>query len=260
MMRSLCQSLAAIVVALSGATAGAAQSETVLVFAAASAAPAIRAIADPFTARTGISVTVSGAATSTLAQQIVRGAPAQLVLTAHPRWMTHLSDSRAIDATRRTTLLGNELVLIAPLDGATTLEPSFGFALEAALGRDGRLAIGDPTHVPAGIYARQALTTLGVWASVADRLAPAGNVVAAVTFVARGESPLGIAYRTDAALSDGVRVVGLFPASSHDPVRYDLAPVSANMTPAADAFLNHLRSDAARTVFERYGFRVMAAS
>lgn len=247
--------LAAIALAFVGVTARDAGAESVLVFAAASAAPAVRAAAEPFTRETGIGVAVSGAATSALAQQILRGAPAQLVITAHPQWMTYLRTYEAIDATRQRALLGNTLVLIAPKGGGRALDPAPGFAIAAALGDDGRLAMGDPDHVPAGLYAKQALITLGVWDSVAARLAPASNAVAALTFVARGEAPLGIVYRTDAALSDAVEIVGTLPSASHDTVQYDIAPVGHAPSDATLALLNHLTSPAARPVFERFGFR-----
>lgn len=231
-----------------------ARAESVLVFAAASAAPAIRAASASFTERTGTTVTVSGAATSILAQQIVRGAPAQIFVSAHPRWINHLAERNLIDQVRQTTLLGNSIVLIAHRDSSlNTLNPA-SRSIAAALGKDGRLAIGDPDHVPAGVYAKQALMTLGVWNSIAERLAPAGDVVTALTFVARGEAPLGIVYRTDVGLSDAVHIIGSFPPNSHEVVRYDIAPVRANTSDTATALLRYLTSEAARPVFERFGF------
>jgi molybdate transport system substrate-binding protein len=231
-----------------------ARANSVLVFAAASAAPAIRAASASFTERTGTTVTVSGAATSTLAQQIVRGAPAQIFVSAHPRWINHLAERNLIDQVRQTTLLSNSMVLIAHRDSSlNTLNPA-SRSIAAALGKDGRLAIGDPDHVPAGVYAKQALMTLGVWNSIAERLAPAGDVVTALTFVARGEAPLGIVYRTDVGLSDAVHIIGSFPPNSHEVVRYDIAPVRANTSDTATALLRYLTSEAARPIFERFGF------
>jgi molybdate transport system substrate-binding protein len=245
---------AAMLGTLLSVTASHARADSVLVFAAASAAPAIRAASASFTERTGTTVTVSGAATSTLAQQIIRGAPAQIFVSAHPRWINHLAERNLIDQVRQTTLLGNHLVLIAHKESnMDALNPASG-SIAAALGKDGRLAIGDPDHVPAGLYAKQALTTLGVWNSIAKRLAPAGDVVAALTFVARGEAPIGIVYRTDVGLSDAVHIIGSFPPDSHEVVRYDIAPVRANTSDAATVLLRHLTSEAARPVFERFGF------
>lgn len=252
--------LAALALVGVGFTPSQAKAQSVLVFAAASAEPAVRAASEGFTRETGIAVTVSGAATSALAQQIVRGAPAQLVVTAHPRWMTYLQDHGAVEATRRFALLGNELVLIAPKNGIGSLDLASPSALASALGNDGRLALGDPDHVPAGLYAKQALVALGAWNSVAPRLAPAGNVVAALAFVARGEAPLGIVYRTDAAMSEAVRIVGTLPADSHDAVRYDIALVGAAPADAARALLRYLTSRDAQPTFERFGFRFLPRS
>ena len=247
----------ALVAAFFGGAAPARATQPVLVFATASVAPAVRAAANDFTAQTGIAVAISSAASSALAQQIARCAPANLFISAHPRWTAFLAAKAAIDPAHTIAMLGNDLVLIAPIARAEPLDPVPGFALAAALGADGRLAIGDPAHVPAGLYAKQSLETLGVWYSVAPRLAPAGDVVGALTFVARGETPLGIVYRTYAALSDAVRIVGTFPTGSHDPIRYDLASVTGNATDPSETFRRYLVSDAARPVFERFGFRFL---
>lgn len=247
----------AVVAALLGSVGPVRAAQPVLVFAAASVAQAVQAAAKDFTAQTGVAVTVSGAASSALAQQIARGAPAHLYIAAHPRWIAFLAAKDVVDPAHTVALLGNDLVLIAPAARTEPLEPAPGFAVAAALGSDGRLAIGDPTHVPAGLYAKQALETLGVWHTVANRLAPAGDAVAALTFVARGETPLGIVYRTDAALSDAVRIVGTFPAGTHEAIRYDIAAVAGNATTGSEAFLHYLTSNAARDVFERFGFRFL---
>ena len=245
---------AAIFGTLLSVTPAQARADTVLVFAAASAAPAIRAASVSFTERTGTTVTVSGAATSALAQQIIRGAPAQIFVSAHPRWINHLAGRNLIDQFRQMALLSNDLVLIVPKDSKLEALNPASDSIAAALGKDGRLAIGDPDHVPAGVYAKQALMTLGVWNSIAERLAPAGDVVTALTFVARGEAPLGIVYRTDVGLSDAVHIIGSFPPNSHEVVRYDIAPVHANTSDPATALLRYLTSEAARPVFERFGF------
>ena len=245
---------AVILSTLLSVTSGQARAETVLVFAAASAAPAIREVSASFTKRTGITVAVSGAATSALAQQITRGAPAQIFVSAHPRWTNHLAEHNFIDHDRQVTLLSNSLVLIAPKDSELeTLNPGPD-SIALALGKNGRLAIGDPDHVPAGVYAKQALITLGIWESIAKQLAPASDVVAALTFVARGEAPLGIVYRTDAGLSDAVQIIGLFPPDSHEVVRYDIATIRANKSDSAAALFRYLTSEAARPVFEHFGF------
>ena len=245
---------AAMLGTLLSMTFGQARADNVLVFAAASAAPAIRAASASFTERTGTTVTVSGAATSVLAQQIIRGAPAQIFVSAHPSWINHLAERDLIDHVRPMTLLSNALVLIAPKDSELEALNPESDSIAVALGKNGRLAIGDPDHVPAGVYAKEALITLGIWESIAKRVAPAGDVVGALTFVASGEAPLGIVYRTDAGLSDAVQIIGSFPPDSHEVVRYDIAPVRANKSDSAAALFRHLTSEAARPVFEHFGF------
>ena len=164
-------------------------------------------------AQSGIAVKASFAASSVLAKQIEAGAPAQVFLSADREWMDYLEQRGRLQGGSRRDLLGNELVLIAPADSALQLKIAPHFALLAALG-SGRLATGDPDSVPAGLYARAALTRLGVWPQVADRLVRAENVRAALMYVARGEAPLGIVYRTDARAEGRVRVVDVFPADT----------------------------------------------
>jgi molybdate transport system substrate-binding protein len=233
-----------------------ARAETVTVFAAASTANAITEIGDMFKARTGDAVRASFASSSTLAKQIERGAPAQLFLSADLYWMEYLAGKTLINPDSRTNLLGNTLALIAPLDGKTA---PFAITRETDLVRllgDGRLSTGDPDHVPVGLYARQALERMGQWTAIAPRLARGESARAALALVERGETPLGIVYSTDAALSAKVKVVGVFPDSLHDTIIYPVALVAGNETPSARAFLDFLKSDAAKGVFSRYGFKL----
>ncbi len=153
----------------------------------------------------------------------------------------------------RTTLLGNRLVLIAPASSKLRLTPARGFALAEALGT-GRLALADPDAVPAGKHAKAALTHLGVWSGVAAKVAPAENVRAAMALVERGAAPLGIVYATDARASKAVRVVGVFPASSHPPIRYPVALLKASRHKDAAGFRTFLLSKQGRAIFARHGF------
>ncbi|MDO8608091.1 MAG: molybdate ABC transporter substrate-binding protein [Phaeospirillum sp.] len=237
-------------------TAVRAEAETVTIFAAASTANAVTEIGELFKARTGDTVRASYASSSTLAKQIERGAPAQLFLSADLHWMEYLAGEKLITPGSRANLLGNALVLIAPLDAKTA--PTV-IAKETDLVKllgDGHLSIGDPDHVPAGIYARQALEHMGQWAALAPRLARGESVRAALALVERGETPLGIVYSTDAALSVKVKAVGVFPDSWHDAITYPVALIAGTETPSARAFLEFLKSDAARNVFSRYGFKL----
>jgi molybdate transport system substrate-binding protein len=153
----------------------------------------------------------------------------------------------------RRNLLGNKLVLIAPATSSVKAAVEAGFPLAQLLG-SGRLALGDPSHVPAGRYARAALESLGVWESVQGRLAPAENVRAALALVARGEAPLGVVYATDAAAEPRVRVVGAFPDGSHPPIVYPVALTVAAKGEAARRFLAFLGSQNASRIFEKHGF------
>jgi len=235
----------------------AASGQGVLVFAAASLTDALTEVSRLFTARTGIHVNVSDAASSVLAKQIEAGAPADVFLSADQGWMDYLSDRGLLRAGSRHDLLGNRLVLIAPKDSAVSLKIAPGFALAAALG-NGRLATGDPDSVPVGKYAKAALIKLGVWESVSGRLVRAENVRAALEYVAHGEAPLGIVYQTDAQAEVRVRVVDTFPEGTYPPITYPVA-LTATARPGAQKLLDFLGSDAAREIFVRQGFTPLTA-
>jgi molybdate transport system substrate-binding protein len=232
-----------------------AQGGKVLIFAAASLKTALDAIAAAWRAASGGQATISYAASSTLAKQIENGAPADLFISADRDWMDYLQQRQLIDPASRHDLLGNALVLVAPARSTVEVTIAAGFPLAALLG-DGRLAMADPSAVPAGRYGRAALTTLGVWQAVAGRIAAAENVRAALVLVARGEAPLGIVYLTDAAIERGVKILGTFPADSHPPIVNPMA-LTRTANPAAAAFASYLRGPAASTLFEAQGFTVL---
>ncbi len=229
--------------------------EEVTIFAAASTTNAVTDLANAFARRDSIGVRPVFAASSTLAKQIAHGAPADLFLSASPAWMDYLAARDLLAPGSRIDLLSNRLVLIAPLDSALTLEVTRGFPLAEKLGRS-RLAIGDPAHVPAGIYAKAALETLGVWDAVGPRAAAAANVRAALALVERGAAAAGIVYATDAALSRRVRVVAAFPPESHPPIVYPLARVAGRDGAAAKAFYDFLQGAEAAGIFRDHGFVV----
>jgi molybdate transport system substrate-binding protein len=238
--------------ALLGAEPAVAQSGTsVTVFAAASLKNALDEVNLAYGAHGG-PARASYASSSVIARQIEAGAPADVFISADTDWMDELAKRGLIAAGSRRDLLTNRLVLIAPKDSPVRLKIAPGMDLAAALG-GGRLAIGGP-DVPAGRYAEAALEALGVWPSVKDHLAPGENVRATLAFVARGEAPLGIVYETDAEIEPAVRVVGVFPASSHPPIVYPAALVATSRNPAASAYLAFLRSPRAGAIFRRYGF------
>ena len=167
---------------------------------------------------------LSFAASSVLARQIEAGGKVDAFISADQEWMDYLQSRNLIDRASRVNIAGNRLVLIAPADSGSSSRSRRASKLADALGA-GRLATGDPDTVPVGRYARSALTTLGVWNQVADRLVRADNVRSAMMFVARGEVPLGIVYTTDAAVDSKVRIVDIFPANTHAPITYPAAAI-----------------------------------
>ena len=237
-----------------GVAGAAGRQRDLLIFAASSLQTALDELAPAIEHATSVRVRVSYAASSALARQIESGAPAGLFLSADLDWMNYLGDRHLIKSGTRVNLLGNTLVLIAPASHAEPLAIVPGFPLARALGT-GRLAIAEPAAVPAGKYAQAALTSLGVWDSVAAKLAPAENVRAALLFVSRGEAPFGIVYRSDALADRGVAIVGTFPATSHPPIVYPAAVTTAGGADAARV-LEFLQTAAAKAVFARQGFLV----
>lgn len=237
-------------------TQTASDTKPVVVFAAASLKTALDRIAADWQEKTGTQVSLSYAASSAIAKQIEAAAPADLFFSADLRWMDWLAERKLIAEESRKTLLGNALVLIAPKDSPIELKIEPGFKLAEALG-SGRLAMGEPKSVPAGTYGQAALEKLGVWDQVSTKFAGAENVRVALAYVARGETPLGIVYATDAKSEPNVRVVDTFPADSHPPVVYPVALTSSSANPEAKGFLDYLSSSEARVVFEREGFTVL---
>jgi molybdate transport system substrate-binding protein len=232
------------------------QEKSITVFAAASMKNALDDVDAAFTKQTGIKIVASYDASSALMKQIEAGAPADVFVSADLKWMDYGSQKKLIKDDTRVNLLGNELVLIAPKDSKidkVTVAPGLDLAKIAG---DGRITTGDVQAVPVGIYAKAALEKLGLWSSIESKMAMAANVRAALVLVARGEAALGIVYSTDAKVEPGVKVVGLFPESSHEPIVYPVA-ATVNAKPEAAPYLAYLRSAAAKTVFEKYGFTVL---
>jgi len=233
-----------------------AQSKEVVVLAAASLKNALDDASAAWTKESGKATKISYASSSALAKQIEAGAPADLFISADIPWMDYVAERKLIKAASRSDFLGNQIVLIAPRDSKVDLRIEKGFNLRGALG-DGRLAMGSVEAVPAGKYGKAALEALGVWPSVSDRVAQAENVRMALTFVSRGEAPLGIVYRTDAASDPNVRIVGAFPDGTHPPIVYPMALLASSTNPDAQAFVDYLKSPAARPFFEKQGFTVL---
>ncbi len=233
-----------------------ARAEGLTIFSAASLTDAMKDIAALWVKAGHEAPRLSFGASSTLATQIRQGAPVNLFASAYEKWMDDLARHDLIAAGTRKDLLGNDLVLVVPADHAVHVDIKPGFDLGALLGPDGRLATGDPAHVPVGIYAEQALRKLGLWEKFGPRIAAAADVRSALLLVERGEAPAGIVYGTDAAVSKAVTVAGVFPENSHDPVTYPFALIKSGDTQDARAFLAFLSTQAARDIWVGRGFKV----
>ncbi len=230
-----------------------AQARGPLVLAASSLQEALTAAADSWAKKGHPRPVLSFAASSALARQIAAKAPADLFFSADEEWMDYVAARNLIVSATRTDLLTNRLVIVAPAKSRVSLAVRPGFPLAAALG-GGRLALADPDAVPAGRYAKEALTRLKVWPSVEGSLARAENVRAALALVARGAAPLGIVYATDARADGAVRVTGWIPANMHRPIVYPLARLVASSNPEAEGFRRFLVSAEGKGILGRYGF------
>jgi molybdate transport system substrate-binding protein len=242
---------------LAAAPGAAVAAAPVTVFAAASLQESLTAAAEIWKQAAGGVAKLSFGASSAMARQIRQGAPADVFLSADLEWMDWLAERKLIVPASRRNLLGNSLVLIAPAGSKTTVKIGKGMALAKALG-SGRLSVADTTAVPAGKYARTALTALGVWPSVEGKLLPGENVRAALAYVSRGEAPLGIVYATDAKADPKVRVVGTFPPASHPAILYPGAVLTGSRNAAAASFLGFLQGPQASAVFRKAGFNLLA--
>jgi len=242
-----------LLVALAGAPPPAA-AQGLTVFAAASLRNALEGADAAFAKATGVKVVASYAASSALAKQIAQGAPADVFVSANVKWMDFLQKQKLIQPATRINLLGNVLVLIAPK--ASKLDHvaiGKGFDI-AKLAGDGRIAVADVKAVPAGLYAKAALTSLGAWKAAEPKLAQAENVRAALAYVARGETPLGIVYATDADVEPGVKIIGAFPEDSYPPIIYPVAATATSRNAQVTRYLHFLQTPAAKAIFEKYGF------
>ncbi|MBT5519899.1 MAG: molybdate ABC transporter substrate-binding protein [Rhodospirillales bacterium] len=245
------------------------ESEEITIFAAASLTDAVTEIGNGFSADyEGQTVRYVFAASSTLARQIIAGAPANIFISANQAWMHATVSAGVITGDTVEPVAGNQLVLVTapemvnflPANLPTTVGPGFPLAPLLAIDDQSRLAIGDPAHVPAGQYARQALERLGLWQGVSNRLAPMPHVRAALNLVVRGEAALGIVYASDLSLTPTVRVVATFPTDAHLPITYLAGVVKSDQMDAAYSFLSYLTSPEAVQVFKRHGFSSILAS
>jgi molybdate transport system substrate-binding protein len=233
-----------------------AQTRDVLVFGAASLKNALDDANNLYLSENATKIAVSYGARPALAKQIENGAPADVFISADLDWMDYVAERKLIKPETRANFLGNKLVLIAGADSKVALTIGQNFPLAQALG-NGRLAMADPASVPAGKYGKAALEALGVWASVANKVAPAQDVRATLLLVSRGEAPLGIVYQTDAAADKNVKIVAAFPESTHPPIIYPIAILASSANVLVPIYVQYLRSPKAAPFFEKQGFVVL---
>ena len=237
------------------------QGATVTVFAAASLTEPMEKIAASYQRQYKSKVITVYAASSTLARQISRGAPADIFISANQQWMQYLVEQQKIVAGSLSALLANQLVLVAPLNSRLQSIDLHSDSELAEQLQKGRLATGNTEHVPVGIYAKQALQSLNLWDQVKNRLAMANNTRAALAFAERSAVPLAIVYKTDALSSKKVKVLATFPATSHLKIHYPMALIDnkkatkpAVQKDQASVFYRYLKSAAATAIFRQYGF------
>ncbi|GHB09982.1 molybdate ABC transporter substrate-binding protein [Salinicola rhizosphaerae] len=247
-------SLGSLVLAVILTPLAAQAADQVQVYAAASMTDAMNAAIASYEKSHDVDIVPVYASSSTLARQIANGAPADVYISANEKWMDWLEDQDA-PVSERADLLKNRLVLIAPKESQIPdFTPGGDTKIVSQLGDDGRLSVGETSHVPAGIYAKQALESIGEWDALQPRLANGDNVRAAMALVERGEAPLGIVYETDAMASQKVHEVGVFPDDSHKPIVYPLAVLNPDPSDSTEAFRRWLDGDDALSIFSKFGF------
>jgi molybdate transport system substrate-binding protein len=254
--RSLFTTLIAAAISL-GPALQASTAKDIVIFAAASLKNALDEAAAAWAKETGKPAPrISYAASNTLAKQIEQGAPADIFISADLGWMDYVAARNLIRPESRVSLLANRIALIAPAESPAKVTLAPGVDLSPALAA-GRLAMGNVDAVPAGKYGKAALQKLGGWDKVKDHVAQADNVRAALLLVARGESPLGIVYTTDAAAEPRVKVIATFPEETHPPIIYPAVVLKDSTNSDAAGFLAWLRSAGPKAAFEKQGFTVL---
>ena len=225
--------------------------EEVAVYAAVSLTDCLKEIAPGFEKSTGHTVAFNLGGSNDLARQIKAGAPADVFFSADKAQMDGLEAAGLVRRQDRVDLLSNTLVIVVPV--ASTARLGGPNDLPCV----NRLVLADPEAVPAGVYAKTWLQSIGLWDKVKDHVIPTLNVRAALAAVESENADAGIVYRTDSAISKRVRVAFEVPREQGPAIVYPLAPLAAGARPATAALLRYLTSAAAREIYGRYGFVVL---
>ena len=232
------------------------EANPLIIYAASSTINAIQDIAKLYQEQFPVEIQTSFASSSTLAKQIDQGAPAHIFLSANVRWMDFLEQKERLVSQSRFNLLHNRLVIITPKNQPLSRAIQWSDKFDLASTFRGRFSMGDPNHVPAGIYAKEGLQYFNWWLSLKSRMVPARDIRTALVYVERGEVEMGIVYFSDALIAQkNVRVADFFPQESHSPIIYPMALIAENEHPTAHAFFEFLRSPHALQIYEHYGFK-----
>ncbi len=235
--------------------AASARADQVNVFAAASLQEVLTDVVTAFEVQTGHQVTLSFAGSSALARQIEYGAPADVVMLANVNWMTYLRTKGFLENFSINSMFGNALTVVVPVNTRpNATEPDISQLLKIL--KSGRVAMALVEAVPAGIYGKEALTSLGMWEDVQPIVVQTDNVRAALALVALGEVGAGLVYVTDALVEDNVQILMELPAESHSEIVYPAAIVAGQVRPEVVEFMSFLESEVARSAFASRGFLV----
>ena len=227
--------------------------EELNVYAAASLTDVMQKITQMYLEKYGCEININMASSGILARQIEQGGKADVYFSASKKWMDYVSELGLSNQKFCSVVAKNKLVAIVPIASKLEkilIEPGLEFPNVF----EGRLSIGDPAHVPAGNYARQSLEYYHWFEPLSQRLLPAKDVRSALMMVELGEAELGIVYATDAKKSSKVKVVGIFPEESHNPIVYSAAIIGAEPSYGVIRFFEFLKSKDVATVWESYGF------
>ena len=224
------------------------------VFAAISLTDALAEIGTAFTTESGVKVYYNFAASTTLQRQLEKGASADVFISASPRQVVALEANGLLEAESRQNLLTNRLVLVSDDTAGISVETPANLAAPEI----SRIAIGHPSIVPAGAYAKEALTHFGLWETLHPKLIFGADVRATLAYVTSGNVDVAIVYKTDTTLSHHIKVLYQMPAEAYTPIIYPAVVMKDSpRKQLARKFITYLQSADKCEIFEKYGFTVL---
>lgn len=221
--------------------------EEITVFCCAGLTEVLTLMSDSFMAKNPVDIHLNFASSGTLARQLKNGAPADLYLSASDDWMHYCIQNNLVDSITSTTFLRNKLVWIVPFAG--DIDSLFSIS---KIDSTQKIAIGDPTHVPAGMYAKDYLQNLKQWDKLQPQLIPCRDVKNTLFMVEHGEVEYGLVYYSDAIRSDKVKIIEIIPDSLHIPIRLSMSAVAK--AGKVQEFFAFLMADSNQVYYKKYGF------